>query len=109
MPMPIQPVELKLITADTLEIAWSDGQVRHYGVRDLREHCPCALCIEKRNSAEPAPLLPVLKKEETQPLRITRMQPQGNYAYGIDFSDGHNTGLYTLETLRRLGTGTEEK
>jgi DUF971 family protein len=102
-----QPVELKLLTPDTLQIAWSDGQVRQYGVRDLREHCPCALCIERRNSTEPAPLLPVLKKEETQPLRIARMVPQGNYAYGIDFSDGHNTGLYTLETLRRLGTVVE--
>ena len=28
------------------------------------------------------------------------MNPVGRYAYGIDFSDGHNTGIYTLESLR---------
>jgi DUF971 family protein len=32
------------------------------------------------------------------------MEPQGRYAYGIHFSDGHNTGIYTLESLRELGT-----
>jgi DUF971 family protein len=31
------------------------------------------------------------------------MNPVGNYAYSIHFSDGHNTGIYTLESLRNLG------
>jgi DUF971 family protein len=32
------------------------------------------------------------------------MQPTGRYAYSIHFSDGHDTGIYTLELLRELGT-----
>ena len=32
-----------------------------------------------------------------------RMTPVGRYAYSIDFSDGHDTGIYTLESLRELG------
>jgi DUF971 family protein len=31
------------------------------------------------------------------------MKPIGNYAYGIEFSDGHDTGIYTFEYLRELG------
>ena len=31
------------------------------------------------------------------------MKPVGNYAYSIDFSDGHDTGIYALERLRELG------
>jgi len=31
------------------------------------------------------------------------MKPVGNYAYSIAFSDGHDTGIYTLELLRQLG------
>jgi DUF971 family protein len=27
----------------------------------------------------------------------------GNYAYSVQFSDGHNTGIYSLEFLRQLG------
>jgi DUF971 family protein len=31
------------------------------------------------------------------------MKPVGSYAYSIDFSDGHGTGIYPLELLRELG------
>ncbi|HVX62064.1 MAG TPA: gamma-butyrobetaine hydroxylase-like domain-containing protein [Pirellulales bacterium] len=31
------------------------------------------------------------------------MKPVGNYAYAIEFSDGHDTGIYTCEFLRELG------
>ena len=41
---------------------------------------------------------------EARPLRIEGIKPIGNYAYGIAFSDGHNTGIYSLEFLRTLGT-----
>jgi DUF971 family protein len=95
---------MKLITPDQLQIVWSDGEVRKYSVRELRENCPCATCLEKKGADEPVAMLPILRMEETQPLRITKMAPMGNYAYGIDFSDGHDTGLFTLELLKTLGT-----
>ena len=100
-----QPRQLKLISDDCLQIDWSDGQSRQYSVRELRENCPCATCREKRRAPPPPPTeLTVLSPAETESLRITRMQPQGHYAYSIHFSDGHNTGLFTLETLQELGT-----
>jgi DUF971 family protein len=42
--MDVQPTDLKLVTADRLRISWSDGMVREYAVRELREKCPCATC-----------------------------------------------------------------
>ena len=45
---------------------------------------------------------------EAQPLRIAAMKPVGNYAYSIDFSDGHDTGIYTLDALRELGQEVAE-
>ena len=51
--------------------------------------------------------MPVLSQVESEPLRITKMEPQGHYAYAIHFSDGHNTGPFTLETLREMGTDVE--
>lgn len=102
--MSIQPTKLELATPDRLRITWSDGQIREYAIRELRDKCPCATCREKRNAPPPSPLqLPVLSSAEAQPLRIAGMTPVGNYAYSIDFSDGHNTGIYTLESLRELG------
>jgi DUF971 family protein len=32
----------------------------------------------------------------------------GNYAYSIAFSDGHDTGIYTLELLGTLGRDVNE-
>ncbi len=102
--MTIQPTKLELATPDRLRITWTGGEVREYAIRELRDKCPCATCREKRNAPPPpATQLPVLSTAETQPLRITAMKPVGNYAYSIDFSDGHDTGIYTLESLHNMG------
>jgi DUF971 family protein len=98
------PIELKLVDDGTLRIAWSDGQTRDYKVSELRDACPCATCRELRNSPPPpATSLPVLSPAEARPLRIAAMHPTGRYAYSIHFSDGHDTGIFTLESLRELG------
>jgi DUF971 family protein len=103
-PMNSSPTNLRLTDAGRLQITWSDGEIREYTPRELREACPCATCREKRN-APPPPMteLPVLSPQEARPLSVASMKPVGNYAYGVGFSDGHNTGIYTLETLRELG------
>jgi DUF971 family protein len=98
------PTKLELVKGSTLRITWSDGRVCDYAIRALREACPCATCREQRNAAPPSPtLLPIISEAQTRPLRITSMKPVGNYAYSIDFSDGHNTGIYTIESLREMG------
>jgi DUF971 family protein len=84
-----------------LAIEWSDGRIDRIPWRTLRERCPCATCRNKR--AEPASPFSILKPEELAPIRATGMTPVGNYAYQIDFSDGHKTGIYSLEYLRELG------
>ena len=98
------PTKLERAGDDVLIIEWSDGQRRRYLMRELREACPCATCREKRREPpKPATLLPVLSIAETLPPRITSMKPVGNYAYGIEFNDGHNTGIFTFDFLRSLG------
>ena len=107
--MDVYPSELQLIGQQDLLIVWSDGQRRQYALAELRDACPCATCRERRAGAEkegaaaPAPLLPVLRREEAQPLSIVAMKPVGSYAYSIAFSDGHDTGIYTFELLRDMG------
>jgi DUF971 family protein len=48
-------------------------------------------------------MLPIVNEAETKPLRVEGMKPVGNYAYSIEFSDGHDSGIYTFELLRELG------
>ena len=105
--MNYHPTDLKLVDQESLKITWSDGAEHLLSVRTLRDACPCASCREKRIKDAPSDLLPVLMVQETQPLRIQGMRPVGNYAYAIAFSDGHDTGIFTLEFLRELGVGTQ--
>jgi DUF971 family protein len=101
--MTVRPAKLGLSGDNGLSITWSDGQVREYTFRELRDACPCATCREKRSHPAPATLLPVLTAAEAQPLKLKTMEPVGQYAYGVVFSDGHDTGIYTFELLRQLG------
>lgn len=89
-------------TAGAIEIAWSDGATSIYAPRLLRDACPCATCRERRAQPPAAAQLTVLAPEELAPLAITGMRPVGQYAYAIEFSDGHSSGIYTLEYLREL-------
>lgn len=98
-----QPVPQSIRRVDGgIEISWSDGPRGVYAPRLLRDACPCATCRERRGQPVAAPLLPVLKPEEIAPLAVTAMTPVGQYAYSIGFSDGHSSGIYTLEYLREL-------
>jgi len=102
--MNLQPTNLKMTAPDCLQIKWSDGEIRQYAVNELRKNCPCATCREQRKAGPPqATSLQVISKAETEPLRIAKMEAMGHYAYAIHFSDGHDTGLFTLESLRKLG------
>jgi DUF971 family protein len=105
----VAPQQIERTGDDGLRIAWSDGSVRRYTAGELRRGCPCATCREKHGASRVEPQagkpfqLPVLKPSELAPLRIARMGPVGNYAYNIEFSDGHHSGLYTFPQLLELG------
>lgn len=103
------PVQLRLLDDHQLEIEWSDGVTQRYAPLQLRKACPCATCREKLR-AKPAkgPVqLTVLSAAELAPTRIAGMRPIGNYAYQIAFSDGHDSGIFTLELLRNIGSVKE--
>ncbi len=106
-PANVYPINLGLRDGTVLIIEWSNGQAREYTVRELRDRCPCATCREERSQAKAPALLPVLKPAEAAELTIRDMKPVGSYAYAVHFSDGHDTGIFTLESLLELGAEVE--
>ena len=99
-----------------LVIGWSDGTRRRYTAGALRAACPCATCREKKSAEASKPAagskiksisLPVLTVQEARPTAIEHMQPVGNYAYNIEFSDGHDSGIFTFDYLLELGVSIE--
>ncbi len=89
---------------DGLAIHWNDGADTIVSWKTLRDQCPCASCIENRQ--KPPDPLRILTAQELaagapQP---KQMLARGYYAYQIIWNDGHDTGIYTLELLRKLST-----
>ena len=101
-----RPLAIRGEGADQLVIDWSDGVRTTYTWQQLRKNCPCAGCREERE--KPPDPFRILKPEEMRPLAPVSMAPVGRYAYKITWSDGHDTGIYTLEHLRQLGTISTE-
>ncbi|MGF1580689.1 MAG: gamma-butyrobetaine hydroxylase-like domain-containing protein [Gemmataceae bacterium] len=95
-----KPKTLRKEGEDHLVIEWDDGKLCKYAWRTLRAQCPCAGCREERE--QPPDPLRILSPAELQPLKPVKFEPVGYYAYKITWSDGHDTGLFTLEFLRQL-------
>lgn len=80
-----------------MKIKWNDGCDAQYPALYLRENCQCAACRHELtgerllNSAALPKDLSILKSEII-----------GQYALGFLFSDGHSTGIYTFDMLRKL-------
>ncbi|WP_395158868.1 P-loop NTPase [Ilumatobacter sp.] len=81
----------------TLAMLWEDGRIDQLDVRDLRLACRCAFCVEETSGR---PLLdPSSISADVSPRVITTV---GNYAFTLNWSDGHSTGIYSFEYLRLL-------
>jgi DUF971 family protein len=100
MPETLRPLSLSKEGEDRLIIQWNDGHRGVYTWQHLRRNCPCAGCNEERE--KPPDPFRILKPGELAPLKPVAITPVGFYAYKITWSDGHDTGIFTLEHLRAL-------
>jgi DUF971 family protein len=106
----LQPLEIKkLENTQGLGIRWSDGQSSTITSESLRRNCPCAECREQRgeiNHGQPLAgkkrALRVVEASLEQSLVIERLWPVGQYALGIAWADGHDSGIYSFDYLQRL-------
>jgi DUF971 family protein len=80
-----------------LQILWSDGHQGVYPFRDLRLACPCANCVHEWTREKI--LDPHSIPEDIKPKDASYV---GHYALSIDWSDGHNSGIYTFDALRQM-------
>jgi DUF971 family protein len=92
----VEPPEAIDVTEQhEFRIMWPGGtEVTIPSVR-LRDFCPCAACVEEGTGKKI--LDPATIPADVHPVQIL---PVGNYAIQIQWSDGHNTGIYTWQTLR---------
>lgn len=95
----------KLELADdgkTLDVTFQDGTAYSLSAEMLRVLSPSA---EVQGHSE-SQRVTVAKKRN---VKITQLQPVGNYAVKIHFDDGHSTGLYAWNYLELLGREKDER
>ena len=96
-----QPTEINYHqTARLLEIVFDTNERFELTAEYLRVFSPSA---EVRGHGPGQEILQLGKEN----VRIENIEPVGNYAIGIHFDDGHNTGIYSFEELYELAVNQE--
>ena len=96
------PTELKLDKDKrTLIVSFDDGASYDLPAEVLRVLSPSAEV--QGHSPEQRITVPGKKN-----VRISRLEPVGNYAVRLVFDDGHDSGLYSFQELFRLGSRRDE-
>jgi DUF971 family protein len=100
----MQPPANIQIIGEEVAIAWTDGTESFIRQDRLRRASPSAENQGERDvfgnqygGAAGA---------DHRGVRVLTWEQVGNYAIRFDFSDGHRTGLYTYDYLRKLGAAT---
>jgi DUF971 family protein len=97
-----QPTEIRLSkTKDELSVRFDNGDSFTLGAELLRVNSPSA---EVQGHGPSGRQRPGGKRD----VLITRIEPVGNYAIRLHFSDGHNTGLYSWRYLHHLGASYDQ-
>ncbi len=94
----IQPVKVKLSADKFLLIEWNDNSHTSLELRMLRWFCPCANCLADREK-QGKNYIPIFGRDQ---VTVESIKPVGNYALGIKWKDGHDTGIYEYQYLNKL-------
>lgn len=98
------PLRLDLKRDEKLVIEWQDGHVCTYPLAYLRKNCPCATCktFREEQSQKPKTRLTVFSKTSEGPLTAKHAELVGGYAIRIEWSDQHDSGIYSFKFLREI-------
>ena len=97
------PKELRLSDGGRLlTVAFDDGDRHALSAEYLRVESP---------SAEVQGHSPAQRQTQSgkRDVTITQIQPTGNYAVRLIFSDGHSTGIYTFAGIHELAVKKDAK
>jgi len=97
-----KPTEISLHKKSRmLEITFADGEHFEFSCEFLRVHSPSA----EVQGHGPGQGVLQLGKENVV---INKIEPVGSYAIQPSFDDGHDTGIYSWETLYDLGKNKDK-
>jgi DUF971 family protein len=96
----MRPVDVQPI-GDELAIKWEDGGESFIRLERLRRCCPCAGCkgeVDILGNTYRNPEQPL----SPQAIQLRQIMQVGGYALQPVWGDGHATGIYAFDYLRRI-------
>ncbi|MBA3833075.1 MAG: DUF971 domain-containing protein [Chthoniobacterales bacterium] len=97
--MRLEPSNIEQI-GNELAIQWNDGSETFLPLRLLRVACPCAAC-----GGEPDVMGTLVRPEAhytPQSFALSGWHLVGGYALQPTWGDGHASGIYSYQYLRRI-------
>ena len=96
----MRPVDIQTIGQE-LAIKWDDGAESFVALEKLRRSCPCAGCKGEMD------VMGNLYKNPDRPLspqafQLLRLETVGGYAILPIWADGHKTGIFAFDYLRKV-------
>jgi DUF971 family protein len=96
----MRPLDIQIIGTE-LAVKWDDGSESFVSLDVLRRACPCAGCKGEMD------IMGNLYKNPDRPLaansyKLVNLASVGGYAIQPVWADGHNTGIYSFEYLKRV-------
>ena len=96
-PSYVAPLVIRRSDPARVDIEWSDGTKSGFTAPELRGLCPCAQCVSETTGKR------LTFEEHVRPdVAIETARTVGNYALHFEWSDGHTTGIYSFDYLRRI-------
>jgi DUF971 family protein len=96
----VRPLDIQLI-GEELAIKWEDGSESYVKLETMRRRCPCASChgeTDVMGNVYKGPDRPYTANS----FKLARLNSVGGYAIQPVWADGHSTGIYSYEYLKRL-------
>lgn len=94
------PFEQATVIGNELAVSFADGEELYLSLPMLRRACPCANC-----QGEPDALGRVVRpvvEHGPRAFDLVKVDRIGGYALQLGWADGHATGLYSFDYLRKL-------
>jgi DUF971 family protein len=97
----MRPLDIQQI-GEELAVKWDDGSESFIKLETLRRCCPCAGCKGEVD------IMGNLYKNPERPLtpqafRLVRIERIGGYAIQPTWADGHESGIFAFDYLKRVG------
>jgi DUF971 family protein len=97
----VKPEDISQI-GDEVAIRWKDGGETFIRMETLRRFCPCAACMGEKDIMGNV-YRPAQKPLEEASFHLVELSQVGAYGLQPRWADGHGTGIFSWEYLRRLG------